>query len=232
MPGKFTYIDLYALLLPDADTGEIVSPLAAFLTHAALEAGDNQAQAGEDAVQMMTIHSAKGLEFPVVFLPGMEDGIFPGMQSIADASEMEEERRLAYVAITRAKEELYIFRARERITYGKTQYNPASQFLKEIPESLCVTVGDRRPGTAPAQRPAQKPAFRADSYATKYGGIPKKTAAPAAVLSAGDRVRHPMFGEGLILSASKMGADTLYEVAFDTVGTKKLMATFAKLTKI
>lgn len=185
-----------------------------------------------DSVVLMTVHSAKGLEFPVVFLPGMEDGIFPGMQSITDASEMEEERRLAYVAITRAKQELYIFRARERITYGKTQYNPPSQFLKEIPEALCVTVGDRKPGTAPAPRAAHKPAFGGDSYATKYGGIPKKAAAPTAILCAGDRVRHPMFGEGLILSANKMGADTLYEVAFDTVGTKKLMATFAKLTKI
>ena len=206
--------------------------LVGFLEEISLVADVDKYDADADAVVMMTIHSAKGLEFPVVFLPGMEAGIFPGMQSISDASEMEEERRLAYVAITRAKEELYIFRARERITYGKTQYNPESQFLKEIPESLRVTVGERRPGTAPAPRTAHKPTFGGDSYATKYGGIPKKTAAPTVLLSAGDRVRHPMFGEGLILSANKMGADTLYEVAFDTVGTKKLMATFAKLTKI
>ena len=206
--------------------------LVGFLEEISLVADVDKYDAEADAVVMMTIHSAKGLEFPVVFLPGMEDGIFPGMQSITDASEMEEERRLAYVAITRAKEELYIFRARERITYGKTQYNPESQFLKEIPESLRVTVGERKPGTTPAPRPAHKPTFGGDSYATKYGGIPKKTAAPTVLLAAGDRVRHPMFGEGLILSANKMGADTLYEVAFDTVGTKKLMATFAKLTKI
>ncbi len=206
--------------------------LVGFLEEISLVADVDKYDADADAVVMMTIHSAKGLEFPVVFLPGMEDGIFPGMQSITDASEMEEERRLAYVAITRAKEELYIFRARERITYGKTQYNPPSQFLKEIPEALCVTVGDRKPGTASAPRAAHKPTFGGDSYATKYGGIPKKAAAPTAILCAGDRVRHPMFGEGLILSANKMGADTLYEVAFDTVGTKKLMATFAKLTKI
>ena len=206
--------------------------LVGFLEEISLVADVDKYDAEADAVVMMTIHSAKGLEFPVVFLPGMEDGIFPGMQSITDASEMEEERRLAYVAITRAKEELYIFRARERITYGKTQYNPESQFLKEIPESLRVTVGERKPGTIPAPRTAHKPTFGGDSYATKYGGIPKKTAAPTVLLAAGDRVRHPMFGEGLILSANKMGADTLYEVAFDTVGTKKLMATFAKLTKI
>lgn len=206
--------------------------LVGFLEEISLVADVDKYDAEADAVVMMTIHSAKGLEFPVVFLPGMEDGIFPGMQSITDASEMEEERRLAYVAITRAKEELYIFRARERITYGKTQYNPESQFLKEIPESLRVTVGERKPGTTPAPRTAHKPTFGGDSYATKYGGIPKKTAAPTVLLAAGDRVRHPMFGEGLILSANKMGADTLYEVAFDTVGTKKLMATFAKLTKI
>ena len=206
--------------------------LVGFLEEISLVADVDKYDAEADAVVMMTIHSAKGLEFPVVFLPGMEDGIFPGMQSIADASEMEEERRLAYVAITRAKEALYIFRARERITYGKTQYNPPSQFLKEIPEALCVTLGDRKPGAAPASRTAAKPTFGGDSYATKYGGIPKKTAASTVLLAAGDRVRHPMFGEGLILSANKMGADTLYEVAFDTVGTKKLMATFAKLTKI
>lgn len=206
--------------------------LVGFLEEISLVADVDKYDAEADAVVMMTIHSAKGLEFPVVFLPGMEDGIFPGMQSITDASEMEEERRLAYVAITRAKEELYIFRARERITYGKTQYNPESQFLKEIPESLRVTVGERKPGTTPAPRTAHKPTFGGDSYATKYGGIPKKTAAPTVLLAAGDRVRHPMFGDGLILSANKMGADTLYEVAFDTVGTKKLMATFAKLTKI
>lgn len=206
--------------------------LVGFLEEISLVADVDKYDAEADAVVMMTIHSAKGLEFPVVFLPGMEDGIFPGMQSITDASEMEEERRLAYVAITRAKEELYIFRARERITYGKTQYNPESQFLKEIPESLRVTVGEQRPGMTPAPRTAHKPTFGGDSYATKYGGIPKKTAAPTVLLAAGDRVRHPMFGDGLILSANKMGADTLYEVAFDTVGTKKLMATFAKLTKI
>ena len=206
--------------------------LVGFLEEISLVADVDKYDAEADAVVMMTIHSAKGLEFPVVFLPGMEDGIFPGMQSITDASEMEEERRLSYVAITRAKEELYIFRARERITYGKTQYNPESQFLKEIPESLRVTVGERKPGTTPAPRTAHKPTFGGDSYATKYGGIPKKTAAPTVLLAAGDRVRHPMFGDGLILSANKMGADTLYEVAFDTVGTKKLMATFAKLTKI
>lgn len=209
--------------------------LVGFLEEISLVADVDKYDAEADAVVMMTMHSAKGLEFPVVFVPGMEEGIFPGMQSIMDSTEMEEERRLAYVAITRAKEELYLFRARERITYGKTQYNPESPFIKEIPEELRVTAGERRYGTSPAPtspRTAARPTYKTDSYATKYGGIPKSAPAPLAVLSAGDRVRHPMFGEGLILSANKMGADTLYEVAFDTVGTKKLMATFAKLTKI
>lgn len=205
--------------------------LVGFLEEISLVADVDKYDADADAVVMMTIHSAKGLEFPVVFLPGMEEGVFPGLQSVTDATEMEEERRLAYVAITRAKEELYIFRARERITYGKTQYNPPSQFLSEIPETLCVTVGDRKPSPAVSTRTSEQ-TVAADSYALKYGGMPKPSAAPRAVLSAGDRVRHPMFGEGMILSANKMGADTLYEVAFDTVGTKKLMATFAKLTKI
>lgn len=205
--------------------------LVGFLEEISLVADVDKYDADADAVVMMTIHSSKGLEFPVVFLPGMEEGVFPGLQSVTDANEMEEERRLAYVAITRAKEELYMFRARERITYGKTQYNPPSQFLGEIPEALCVTVGDRKPSSAAAVH-AGESTVAVDSYALKYGGMPKRTAAPLIVLSPGDRVRHPMFGEGMILSANKMGADTLYEVAFDTVGTKKLMATFAKLTKI
>ena len=122
-------------------------------------------------------------------------------------------------------------RARERMTFGRTQYNPPSQFISEIPEELVVTVGELPKKSAYAKTNSS---FGVDtnSFATKYGGITPKTAPSAAVLSPGDSVMHPMFGKGLILSANKMGADTLYEVAFDTVGTKKLMATFAKLTKI
>ncbi len=202
--------------------------LISFLEEISLVADVDKYDENADAVVMMTMHSAKGLEFPVVFVPGMEEGVFPGLQSLTNPSDMEEERRLAYVAITRAREELYLYRARERMTYGRTQYNPESPFIKEIPENLRVTIGDytRRPKVKETSTVA------ADSYATKFGGFKQAAPAQTVALSAGDQVSHPMFGKGLIISATKMGADTLYEVAFDTVGTKRLMATYAKLTKI
>ncbi len=207
--------------------------LVGFLEEISLVADVDKYDENADAVVMMTMHSAKGLEFPIVFVPGMEEGIFPGLQSVTNPSEMEEERRLAYVAITRAREQLFLYRARERMTYGRTQYNPESQFIKEIPEELRVTVGDiqRRPPVSDFNKSSGN--VSSDTFATKFGGIKRGNApAQAVTLSAGDTVSHPMFGKGLILSATKMGADTLYEVAFDTVGTKKLMGTFAKLTKI
>ena len=205
--------------------------LVGFLEEISLVADVDKYDEGADAVVMMTMHSAKGLEFPVVFVPGMEEGVFPGLQSVTNPSELEEERRLAYVAITRAREELYLMRARERMTYGRTQYNPPSQFISEIPEELVVTLGEI-PKRSTYAKPAETSSVDKNSFATKFGGVPKGNAPSAALLSPGDSVKHPMFGKGLILSANKMGADTLYEVAFDTVGTKKLMATFAKLTKI
>lgn len=204
--------------------------LVGFLEEIALVADVDKYDESADAVVMMTMHSAKGLEFPVVFIPGMEEGVFPGLQSITNPTELEEERRLAYVAITRAREELYIYRARERMTFGRTQYNPESQFIREIPEELRITLGE-----APKRANANAIINNVDpnSFATKYGGFQAKPAPQSIkLLCAGDTVMHPMFGKGMILSATKMGADTLYEVAFDTVGTKKLMATFAKLTKI
>ncbi|MBQ8836689.1 MAG: UvrD-helicase domain-containing protein [Clostridia bacterium] len=206
--------------------------LVGFLEEISLVADVDKYDENADAVVMMTMHSAKGLEFPVVFVPGMEEGIFPGLQSVTNPADMEEERRLAYVAITRAREELYLYRARERMTYGRTQYNPESQFIKEIPEELRVTVGEMPRKTVNAAAKSFS-AVSNDSFATKFGGIKQSSAQSKAIpLNSGDQVSHPMFGKGLIISATKMGADTLYEVAFDTVGTKKLMGTFAKLTKI
>lgn len=205
--------------------------LIGFLEEISLVADVDKYDEDADAVVMMTMHSAKGLEFPVVFVPGMEDGVFPGLQSITNPTDLEEERRLAYVAITRAREELYLFRARERMTYGRTQYNPESQFIAEIPEELRITIGDYK--KKPAQADELRPSVDPNSYAARYGGVQGTTTPrPTVIFSAGDQVQHPMFGKGLVLSATPMGADTLYEVAFDTVGTKKLMATFAKLTKM
>ena len=120
---------------PDAETGEIMSPLAAFLTHASLEAGDNQAQAGQDAIQLMTIHSAKGLEFDCVFITGLEEGLFPHENSLQTNDGLEEERRLMYVAITRARKRLYLSFSQTRLLHGQTRYNVKSRFVDELPEA-------------------------------------------------------------------------------------------------
>jgi DNA helicase-2/ATP-dependent DNA helicase PcrA len=132
--------------LPDAETGEIISPLLAFLTHASLEAGDNQAQAGQDAVQLMTIHAAKGLEFVHVFLTGLEEGLFPHENSMSDTDGLEEERRLMYVAITRARRRLCISFSQTRMLHGQTRYNVKSRFLDELPEGALKWLTPRNQG--------------------------------------------------------------------------------------
>ena len=132
--------------MPDAETGEIMSPLAAFLTHASLEAGDNQAQAGQDAVQLMTIHSAKGLEFDCVFISGLEEGLFPHENSSSDLDGLEEERRLMYVAITRARKRLYLSFSQTRMLHGQTRYNVKSRFVEELPESALRWITPRNQG--------------------------------------------------------------------------------------
>jgi len=174
------------------------------------------------------------LEFPNVFLVGMEDGIFPGMQSIlGSAGEIEEERRLAYVAITRAKRELYMTYAQSRLLYGKTQYNPPSRFLGEIPKELLLEDAPRRRAFTPMDDETLYSYQSAPRFERVTVGQPlRKPTGASESFSAGDRVRHMTFGEGEILSVKSMGADTLYEIVFDTVGTKKLMASFAKLKKI
>ncbi|MEY3428862.1 MAG: helicase, partial [Pseudomonadota bacterium] len=121
-------------MVPIAEDGEVMSPLAAFLTHAALEAGDNQAQAGEDAIQLMTVHASKGLEFDAVFISGLEEGLFPHENSMNDYDGLEEERRLMYVAITRARKRLYLSHSQTRMLHGQTRYNLKSRFLDELPE--------------------------------------------------------------------------------------------------
>ena len=133
-------------LAPDAETGEILSPLAAFLTHAALEAGDNQAQAGQDAIQLMTVHSAKGLEFDCVFITGLEEGLFPHENSLSDVDGLEEERRLMYVAITRARKRLYLSFSQTRMLHGQTRYNIKSRFLDELPDEALKWITPRNQG--------------------------------------------------------------------------------------
>ena len=163
------------------------------------------------------------------FLPGLENGMFPSMSALAEHTEMEEERRLAYVAITRAKERLFLTHAKERLLYGSTQYNPLSRFVKEIPPMLLDKKDERE---APRARVSGM------GYQQKiFGGIggPRKPVTPKAPIekfTTGARVLHPVFGEGTVLSVRDLGSDTLYEVMFDTVGTKKLMGNMAKLKKV
>ncbi len=213
--------------------------LTGFLEENALVADVDRYDESADAVVLMTIHSSKGLEFPIVFLPGMEEGIFPGLQSTMNEEELEEERRLAYVAITRAKKELYITVARSRLQYGRTQYNPPSRFIEEIPKNL--TVSDTARAEEKRRAAAQQ---QAKVYIRKSEPVsnditvgrtfvkPAPKASGGDILLPGDRVRHMVFGEGDILSVKPMGTDVLYEVMFDKVGTKKLMGTYAKLTKL
>ncbi len=218
--------------------------LPGFLEEISLISDVDKYDENADAVVLMTVHAAKGLEFPVVFLAGMEDGIFPSQQNLGEPDEMSEERRLAYVAITRAKEKLYVTYAKNRTMYGRTNYGMLSCFIREeVPETLIERDGPRKaPPRAPlSYNPNPRRAYREEvsrefsrrpeinsSVRTKAGaesyGIKK--------LSPGSRVAHAMFGEGVIISARDMGGDVLYEVKFDTGVTKKLMATFAKLRRI
>lgn len=193
-----------------------------------------------DSVVLMTVHSAKGLEFPVVFLPGMEENIFPGMASVYVPSEVEEERRLAYVAITRAKEELYIFHAESRMIFGMTNRNRVSRFVEEIPEMLVEHTRSRDYSARPVSMPSfggakpfgEAPKTKSVAEAGGFTPKPRVKPAPAGTYRVGDTVLHKAFGTGLIVSATPMVNDTLLEVAFDKVGTKKLFANFARLTKV
>ena len=217
--------------------------LTGFLEEISLISDIDKYDEAADAVVLMTIHSAKGLEFPTVFLAGTEDGIFPSQQNMGEAEEMSEERRLMYVAVTRAKEKLYITHAKNRTMYGRTGFNPLSVFVREeLPDSL--TVRDTAKKAPPRQSAGyyNKPRFNYSDISSELHRpsdvFPSKTEKRDASsfgierLSPGTRVSHAMFGEGKILSARDMGGDILYEVAFESGQTKKLMATFAKLEKI
>ncbi|MBO4265112.1 MAG: UvrD-helicase domain-containing protein [Clostridia bacterium] len=209
--------------------------LSGFLEEVSLISDIDNYSEDANAVTMMTIHSAKGLEFPVVFVPGMEEGLFPNMQSAMMPDELEEERRLAYVAITRARQRLFLTFTRERLLYGRTQFNSPSRFIAEIPEKF---VFDDSPKIKPritedaVNIPRRKNTSSMQNFLKQSdisSGIGHTTSYER--FECGDRVHHMVFGDGTILSAKEMGADIIYEIAFENVGTKKLMATFAKLTK-
>ncbi len=203
--------------------------LAEFLEEISLFTDIDNYDTGADTAVMMTIHSAKGLEFPIVFLPGWEEGIFPGMSVIYNPAEVEEERRLAYVAITRAKEELYLFSAESRMVFGMTNRNKPSRFIEEIPEELRENTRSREPYIRPVTMPSfGSPA--ANKPGVRYQPMPAPVQSGKIKYKTGDSVQHKTFGVGLILSTTPMANDTLLEIAFDKVGTKKLFANFAKLT--
>lgn len=206
--------------------------LSDFLEDVALVADIDSYNEDDDAVVLMTLHSAKGLEFPIVFIPGMEESVFPGNQSVYSEEDLEEERRLAYVGITRAKEKLYLLNARRRMLYGTTNRNQASRFLREIPVSVTddITVQSYVPHSKFGS--FTQPAHGSTSSAAHKFGQVGGASASAQNYSAGDTVRHKAFGTGVVLSARAMGNDTMLEVAFDRAGTKKLMANYAKLEKI
>ncbi len=229
---------------PDAETGEIMSPLAAFLTHAALEAGDNQAQAGQDAVQLMTVHAAKGLEFDAVFITGLEEGLFPHENSLSDGDGLEEERRLMYVAITRARQRLYLSFSQTRLLHGQTRYNVKSRFFDELPDATLKWLGPRHAGFGSGHVRAYQDAWARGSGLGSIVGVGRVAApapgagaaaasvGPGAGLRTGQSVFHGKFGEGVVLTLEGRGADARAQINFGRHGTKWLALGVAKLTPI
>ena len=203
--------------------------LEGFLQEVALSSDQDELTAGDDYVPLMTMHASKGLEFPVVFIIGMEEGIFPSRQCMYDPTEVEEERRLAYVGITRAKDTLYLTKSESRMLYGATNRNRTSRFVEEIPAEYIESSGVSK--TEFTHAGGFSSAFGASKAKPSPFAVPK---APAGDVDfhAGERVQHKTFGEGMVISAEPMGTDVLLEIAFDKVGTKKLMAKFARLKKL
>ncbi len=200
------------------DEDDELTPLQAFLTHASLEAGDTQAAENEDSIQLMTLHSAKGLEFPLVFLVGMEEGLFPHKMSLEEPGRLEEERRLAYVGITRAMQKLVISYAETRRLYGSETYNKVSRFVREIPAPLIQEVRLSNSVSRPVS-----------TSSMGGGSLFAGSAVPQTPFSLGQRVRHSLFGEGTILNFEGAGAQARVQVNFENEGSKWLMLAYAKL---
>lgn len=215
--------------------------LSGFLEEVSLLSDVDNYDENADAVVMMTLHSAKGLEFPTVFIPGFEEGIFPGMQSMGSEAEIEEERRLAYVGITRSRRNLYILNSGSRMIFGSTSHNQPSRFLSEIPEDLLektksrdwktLKTGENTPRSAQEMR--ARSVMAAHSFGQVAGGHAVNSGAKASkTYQPGEKVSHSTFGEGTIVSVMAMGNDSMLEINFNSVGNKKLMANFAPLSKI
>ena len=228
---------------PDLETGEIMSPLAAFLTHASLEAGDNQAQAGADAIQLMTVHSAKGLEFDAVFITGIEEGLFPHENSASDPDGVEEERRLMYVAITRARQRLYMSFSQTRMLHGQTRYNVKSRFFDELPEAALKWITPKAQGFGSGYAREYQQAWHRGSGLSGIVGAgrsnnpppppPMLRSSPApGGLRLGQSVFHTKFGEGVVLTLEGAGGDARAQVNFGRHGAKWLALAIAKLTPV
>ncbi len=237
------------------DTGETLSPLAAFLSHAALEAGDNQAQAGQDAVQLMTVHAAKGLEFDCVFITGLEEGLFPHENSLSSVEGLEEERRLMYVALTRARKRLYLSHAQTRMLHGQTRFNMRSRFFDEMPEHTMKWINAKKPSVPSSARgysgASNSRDFSSNAYTPAWGrstnsssrkstpqealpvrAIKADASDPNAWMKVGLRVFHNKFGEGKILALEGIQDDARAQVDFPRHGVKWLALSLAKLTQI
>ncbi len=202
----------------DAVIEDGMDTLTAFLSHAALEAGEGQAGAWEDCVQLMTLHSAKGLEFPVVFLVGLEEGLFPHRMSVEEPGRLEEERRLAYVGVTRARQRLVITYAERRRLHGRDEFGIASRFIRELPAELVDEVRARFSVTGPG-------------IAAGMGGESSNGFESEAAFNLGERVTHSRFGEGVVLGCEGAGPNARIQVNFDAVGSKWLVAAYANLAR-
>ncbi|WP_445428217.1 DNA helicase II [Alishewanella sp. HL-SH05] len=203
----------------DSVLQEEMTPLAAFLSQAALEAGEYQAEEHSDAVQLMTLHSAKGLEFPLVFMCGLEEGMFPSQQSGDDPTRLEEERRLCYVGMTRAMQKLYLCHAQSRRLYGQEQYPKPSRFLREIPDDCVEEIRL----TTQVSRPAQL---------NRYSHAASHSAFENTGFKLGQRVLHEKFGEGTVLNYEGSGPQSRIQVNFDQLGSKWLMTAYARLEAV
>jgi DNA helicase-2/ATP-dependent DNA helicase PcrA len=201
---------------PESEAEAELSPLESFLAHAVLESGEGQADPYDDCVQMMTLHSAKGLEFPVVFLAGMEDGLFPHQRSVADLAGLEEERRLCYVGATRAMRQLYITYAEQRRLYGVDTYGQPSRFISELPAELVEEIRPRLQVSRPV-------------FVKRSSSLDES---PASNMRMGSRVRHSKFGDGVVLNFEGNGPHARVQVNFERQGTKWLMLSYANLVRV
>jgi len=203
----------------DPELLEEQTPLTAFLTHAALESGESQAEEFEAAVQLMTMHSAKGLEFPLVFIAGLEEGMFPSQQSVEEIGRLEEERRLCYVGMTRAMSKLYLLHAESRRIYGQEKYHKASRFLKELPESCVQEIRMQNQVSKPKSVGKFSNTFTLETFENTGFKL-------------GQQVIHAKFGEGVVLNYEGSGAQSRIQVNFEAVGSKWLVVEYANLQAV